>query len=206
MATYYMYFPFLACEVKCGAAALDVADRQNARSMTLAARGIVELFRLVKREVEINRQGLSFSVPHDHSYVRIYGYYPVITREKTEYYRYPVHKFDITALDGKEKWTAYRFIKNVDDSWMPEHLERICSAIDQLPLLDIDFDGPAPSVLTGLSQSLGSHHLTSPEVDVALLPTGNGPSLQNARQVVTPDSTFAKAAPKRRNLSNSRPV
>ena len=30
---YYMYFPFLTCEVKCGAAALDVADRQNAHSI-----------------------------------------------------------------------------------------------------------------------------------------------------------------------------
>ncbi|RYP05274.1 hypothetical protein DL765_009883 [Monosporascus sp. GIB2] len=38
LATYYMYFPFLTCEVKCGAAALDVADRQNAHSMTLAVR------------------------------------------------------------------------------------------------------------------------------------------------------------------------
>lgn len=36
MATYYMYFPFLTCEAKCGAAALDIADGQNARSMTLA--------------------------------------------------------------------------------------------------------------------------------------------------------------------------
>jgi predicted nucleic acid-binding protein len=53
MSTYYMYFPFLACEVKCGAAALDVADRQNAHSMTLAVRGIIELFRLVKREKEL---------------------------------------------------------------------------------------------------------------------------------------------------------
>ena len=43
-ATYYMYFPFLTCEVKCGAAALEIADRQNAYSMTLAVRGIVELF------------------------------------------------------------------------------------------------------------------------------------------------------------------
>lgn len=46
MATYCMYFPFLTtCEVKCGAGALDIADRQNAHSMTLAVRGIVELFR-----------------------------------------------------------------------------------------------------------------------------------------------------------------
>ncbi|PGH03921.1 hypothetical protein GX51_03757 [Blastomyces parvus] len=36
MATYYMHFPFLTCEVKCGATALDIADRQNAHSMTLS--------------------------------------------------------------------------------------------------------------------------------------------------------------------------
>ena len=27
MATYYMYFPFLTCEVKCGTTGLDIADR-----------------------------------------------------------------------------------------------------------------------------------------------------------------------------------
>lgn len=36
MATWQMYFSFLTCEVKCGTAALDVADRQNAHSATLA--------------------------------------------------------------------------------------------------------------------------------------------------------------------------
>ncbi|KAF2470890.1 uncharacterized protein BDR25DRAFT_325227 [Lindgomyces ingoldianus] len=56
MATYYMYFPFLTCEVRCGAVALDIADRQNAHSMTLAVRAVVELFRLVKREKEIHRK------------------------------------------------------------------------------------------------------------------------------------------------------
>ncbi|KAM0267466.1 hypothetical protein ACHAQH_010108, partial [Verticillium albo-atrum] len=61
-----MYFPFLTCEVKCGAAALDVADRQNAHSMTLAVRAVVELFRLMKREDEVDRQILGFSISHDH--------------------------------------------------------------------------------------------------------------------------------------------
>ncbi|PPJ60730.1 hypothetical protein CBER1_11368 [Cercospora berteroae] len=60
MATYYMYFPFLTCEVKCGAAALDIADRQNAHSMTIALKAIVELFRLVKREQELHRRYLHF--------------------------------------------------------------------------------------------------------------------------------------------------
>ena len=55
MATYYIYFPFLMCEVKCGAAALDIANRQDAHSMTLAVRGVVELFSLAKREKELDR-------------------------------------------------------------------------------------------------------------------------------------------------------
>lgn len=106
MATYYMYFPFLTCEVKCGAAGLDVADRQNAHSMTLSVRAIVELFRLVKREQELHRQILAFSISHDHRTVRIYGHYPVMKGKETTFYRHPIRTFDFTELDGKEKWTA----------------------------------------------------------------------------------------------------
>ena len=43
MATTRMYFPFFTCEAKCGASALDIADRQNAHSMTVAVRSLVEL-------------------------------------------------------------------------------------------------------------------------------------------------------------------
>jgi hypothetical protein len=57
---------FFTCEVKCGAAVLDIADRQNAHSIALAVRGIVELFRLVKRGKEIRREIFAFSVSHDH--------------------------------------------------------------------------------------------------------------------------------------------
>ncbi|KAK3074411.1 hypothetical protein LTS18_014259, partial [Coniosporium uncinatum] len=138
MATYYMYFPFLTCEVKCGAAALDIADRQNAHSMTLAVRATVELFRLAGREMELHREILAFSVSHDHRSVRIYGHYPVIDGKDTEYYRHPIHTFDFTALDGKEKWTAYKFTKNVYEVWMPSHFKRLCSAVDRIPA-DLDF-------------------------------------------------------------------
>ncbi|KAF3768358.1 hypothetical protein M406DRAFT_62625 [Cryphonectria parasitica EP155] len=61
-----MYFPFLTCEVMCGAAALDIADRQNAHSGTLAVRAVVELFRLGNRMREVNRQIMAFSISHDH--------------------------------------------------------------------------------------------------------------------------------------------
>lgn len=203
MATYYMYFPFLACEVKCGAAALDVADRQNAHSMTLAARGIVELFRLVKREEEINRQILSFSVSHDHRSVRIYGYYPVIDGKDTKYYRHPIHMFDITTLDGKEKWTAYRFTKNIYDIWMPEHFKRICSAIDQLPT-EINFDVPALSESTGLSQNLES--LGRSEADSASVLVDEDNQSHEAGQTESPATSFSKPAPpKKRKGPAKRP-
>jgi hypothetical protein len=53
ISIYYIYFPFLICEVKCSVVALDVADRQNAYNITIAIRGIVELFKLIKREKEL---------------------------------------------------------------------------------------------------------------------------------------------------------
>jgi len=107
VATYRMYFPFLTCEVKCDAAALDIADRQNAHSMT------VELYKAVKREKELDREILAFSISHDHRSVRIYGHYLVIEENKTTFYRHPIRTFDFTEQDGREKWTAYKFAKNV---------------------------------------------------------------------------------------------
>ncbi|KAG8407779.1 hypothetical protein J3459_018372 [Metarhizium acridum] len=184
MATYYMYFPFLTCEVKCGAAALDVADRQNAHIMTLAVRGVTELYRAVKREDEVNRQILAFSVSHDHRSVRIYGHYPVIEGKDTTYYRHPIHTFDFTALDGKEKWTAYHFTKNVYELWMPSHFKRICSAIDQLPS-DLDFDDPSLPI-TGLFQDLQSHYL---DADLVSLPAEQD-SQSTKQQIATPSTSF----------------
>jgi hypothetical protein len=107
MATYSIYFPFLTCEAKCGTAVLDLADRQNAHSITMAVRAIVELFRLVKHEKELYREILAFSISHNHSSVRIYGHYPLVDGNNTTFYCYPIYKFDFTAMEGKEKWTAY---------------------------------------------------------------------------------------------------
>jgi hypothetical protein len=158
MATYYMHFPFLTCEVTCSSIGLDVADRQNAHSMTLAIRGVVELFRLVKRQQELHREILGFSFTHDHESVRIWGHYPVINGTKTTFWRYPIRKFDFTERKGQEKWTAYKFTKNVYEMWMPDHFKRISSAIDELPP-DLDFElsrGSEPQISehSGLSQQL----------------------------------------------------
>jgi hypothetical protein len=133
---------------------------QNAHSMTLAVKGVVKLFRMVKREKELHREILAFSVSHDHRTVRIYGHYPVIDGEKTTFYRHAVPTFDLSALDGKEKWTAYKFTRNVYDIWMPTQLKRTCSVIDDLPL-GFKVSQQSEAGEPGLSQGLESHHLSN---------------------------------------------
>lgn len=84
----------------------------------------------MKREKELHLQILAFLVSHDYQTVRIYGYYPLINRDKTKFYRYPI--YDISFALSKEKWAAYMFTRNVYDIWMLTHLERIRLAIDAL--------------------------------------------------------------------------
>lgn len=133
VATGEMYFPFLTSEVKCGNEALNIADRQNAHSASVAVNAVVELYRAVSRQDELHRKILAFSVSHDNEAVRIYGHYPLINEKDTSFYRHPIKKFDFTSEDGKEKWTAYKFTRNVYDIFFPIHLDRICAAVDQLP-------------------------------------------------------------------------
>lgn len=140
MATRRMYFPFLTCEVKCGAAALDIADRHNAHSMTLAVRAVVQLYKYAEWEEvfdwkkEVHRKILAFSISHDDRGVRLYGHYPVIKNDGTTFYRHLIRDFSLMDLDGRDKWTAYKFTKNVYERWMPDHLKNIIKAIDALPV------------------------------------------------------------------------
>ncbi len=85
IGTSYIYFPFFTCEVKCGSAGLDIADRQNLHSMTLAVRAVVELYWLANRVEELHWEVLAFSVSHDHESIRICGHFPVIGGENVTY-------------------------------------------------------------------------------------------------------------------------
>ncbi|OJD12880.1 hypothetical protein AJ78_06595 [Emergomyces pasteurianus Ep9510] len=178
MIIWQMYFSFLICEVKCGAAALDVADRQNAHSMTLAVRSVTDLFRLANRENELHREILAFSISHDHRTVRIYGHYSIIKEEETSFYRYSIRTFDFTELNGKEKWAAYK----------------ICSVIDDLPL-DLHFEVLLQSELgeSGLSQRLESHHLADQTShDIASLNEADSQSSHVGSRDETSDTSLSQ--------------
>ena len=133
VATWEMYFPFLTAEVKCGNKALSIADRQNAHSAAVAANAVVELYRLVSRQDELNGRILTFSISHDHEEVRIYGHYTLIQEKRTLFYRHPVSRIYLPNAGGIDKWTPYKFTRNVFEIFYPIHHERICSAVDQLP-------------------------------------------------------------------------
>lgn len=65
--------------------------------------------------------------------IKIYGHYALIEGDRTAFYRHFIRGFDLTEQQGKDKWTAYKFIRAVYDQFVPPHLEGIRSAIAQLP-------------------------------------------------------------------------
>lgn len=200
MTTTRMYFPFLTCEVKCGAAALDVADRQNAHSMTVAVRAFVELFKCVGREKELDRAILAFSISHDHRTVRIYGHYAVIEGDKSMFYCHPIRTFDFTEQDGMEKWATLRFVKNVYDHHSPSLHKKICSGIDDLPA-NINFD---------LSQSASFSQSTpqsSRQSNVgSILGEDDSQSSFLGSQEITPTTSFAQPTERASKKPRNQPA
>ena len=194
MATWQMYFPFLTCEVKCGGGALDVADRQNAHSMTLAVRAVVELYKYVKREKELHGEVLAFSISHDDMAVRIYGHYALVNESETTVYRYPVRNFVFTELDGKEKWTAYTITRNIYDKHVPILHARICSALNDLPA-DLDFEVSQQSELNFQDEP----RARPPEASEGQFPTYSNTESMSldsfvGSQVTTPRTSFTQEA------------
>ena len=168
-ATYNMYLPFLSSEVKCGATGLDIADRQNAHTQSVILRGLYKLFRLVGRENELHQEINGFSISHSDVAVRIWGHYAIINGNDVEFYRFMIAEFGILpSVRGDERWTAYSFVKNVYDLWLPKHYKRICSVIDMLPA-DFNFDvseldQELTSSRSGLSQRFDDHGLADEQV------------------------------------------
>ena len=196
MSTFYMLFPFLTCEVKCGSTGLDVADRQNAHSMTVAVRGIVTLFQAVHREQELHREILSYAVSHDHESIRIWGHYPFIEGDKVTFWRRSIRKFDFTERDGKEKWASFTFITNLYIIWLPLHVKRIRSALDDLPsVLDSEEPNAAAPNSTRLSFLPNNQNVEARQGQ-------EGPEGPVPKQQVTPERSQTSSTSQKRKKPN----
>ena len=192
IATTRMYFPFLTCEVKSSAVGLEIADRQNAQSMSIALRAIVAIYRLVKREKELDRKLLAFSISHDHSSVRIYGHYAVVKESSTTFWRKTIHQFNFTALNGKEKWTTYKFVRNIYDHHSPVLLKIICSGVDALESPVDSASNLSQPATTSLSHPI-IHSSQQSSAEPILAVNDSQPSFA-ASQQITPTTSFTRAS------------
>ncbi|KAM3084840.1 hypothetical protein ACMFMG_003289 [Clarireedia jacksonii] len=192
-ATYNMYLPFFTSEVKCGASALDVADRQNLHSQTVALRNKVELFRLVGRLNELHREVNGFSISHSDEYVRIWAHYVIVQGEGFTFHRHSIAKFDISpTAEGDQRWKAWTFVMNVFDLWVPDHFKKLCSVIDMLPA-DLNFDvseldQEVTSSHSGLSQRFDDYNLVEEQVV---------PDSHSSIQQITPATTISNPKKKK---------
>lgn len=172
MAIYFIYFLFFTYETKCGIAGLNIADRQNAHSITLAVKSIFELFQIAKCKDEVYQIILAFLISHDTTTVRIYSHYPLIDGKNTTYFCHPIRSYDITDQEDKEKWIAYCFIRNIYTVFMPEHLERIWSTVDAIPAninFEVSFNKSTTSDKESQLFSFQGKAETSPLVEIAEL-------------------------------------
>lgn len=145
--TYFMYFPFFGKEVKCGASGLDVADNQNGHSMTLAVRAVVELYKLVGREEELHRKVVAFAASHDDRVVRIYAYCPFFEGDGYSIWRHTVNEL---VIGQRTKWITRDFVLNCLETFVPLHIARVRSALD-----DLEVD-PGRKELESLSEQQAS--------------------------------------------------
>jgi hypothetical protein len=87
---------------------------------------------------------------------------------------------------------AYKFTKSVYHIWMPTHLKRICSVIDDLPL-DFKVSQRSEAGESGLSQGLESHHLSDQTShDAAPLDEDDSQSNRVGSRDVTPDTSLSQ--------------
>ncbi|KAF4546982.1 Hypothetical protein D9617_77g092360 [Elsinoe fawcettii] len=128
-----IYFPYLTAEVKCGRQGLDLAERPNMHSMTVAMRGVVDLYRRAGRTEEVHRRVLGFTISHDDAIERIHAYYPEINGDETTYWRKVIKEFAIGSHNGEQRWASYRFTLNVCEIFALRLLEQLKRVINELP-------------------------------------------------------------------------
>ena len=82
---------------------------------------------------QLHREVLYFSISHDHTIVKIFGHYALIEKDKTHFRQHIIKTFDLSDNDGRNRWTAYNFVRKLYEHFAPIHLQRIRDAILSLP-------------------------------------------------------------------------
>ncbi|KAI9046167.1 uncharacterized protein KD926_004005 [Aspergillus affinis] len=139
-----MLFPFLAVQLKSANGSLETAIRQNSHTMARALRGVIELFKMVGRQDELHRSALGVFIIHNHCEVEIYVNFARIENGQATYHYELLEGFSFTWEEGRNRWSSYKFVMAFYENWVPMHLERLRSAIDDLPVVNFDVSTQSP--------------------------------------------------------------
>jgi hypothetical protein len=135
-ATEDMIFPFLMAE-----AGFDNASHQKSLdSAAMAVGGIIELFSLVNRQKDLNGEILAFTVSYNPDFTSIMGYYPVLDGNTWKIHAHELDHVCLITSDEDSQYKTYRSIMQVYKVWMPTHLNRLRSVLDEYSV-NLNFDG-----------------------------------------------------------------
>jgi hypothetical protein len=198
--TLAIFFPFFTSEVKCGAIGLDVADRQNLHSQTVAIRGLIQLFRIAGREHQLHREIGGFSFSHDDKSVRVFAHYPFITNEGVTFHRYPVNHFHFTPSGGQldHRWKAYSICRNIYDWAVTDRFRKIVQVLELIEKSKSKIDPPLYSNESGLSQTLEEPSLGRSE-DAPPRPITPPDSGSGQLQTISPSGKVVKKKKKKQS-------
>jgi len=151
-------FPFLICEAKTGRVGIEQAETQNIHSASIAIRALLDLYvtafgRSHEKTKGLLERVLVFTVTHNNHIVKLYGHYAVERTNSSgadgdeatgdfEYFRYDFAMFSLDMFEGRDRFRAYNFVRNVYDKFAQQHLERVRDAVRCMQL---------PQYCTGLS-------------------------------------------------------
>jgi hypothetical protein len=72
--------------------------------MTIALRGIVDIYRKANRSSEVHRRALGFSISRDDNSARVYAHYPEIDGDSTTYWRETIKELNFGDGKGKDRF------------------------------------------------------------------------------------------------------
>lgn len=96
--------------------------------------------------MKLHRKILVFSISHDHTMVKIYGHYALTDKAKITFHRHLIHTFDLAGYDGRNRGTAYKFVRKLYKHFGPIHVKRIQDAISLLA-------GPKPESFMSITST-----------------------------------------------------
>ncbi|OQN95281.1 hypothetical protein B0A48_18752 [Cryoendolithus antarcticus] len=146
--THDLCFPFLICEAKTGRIGIDQADTQNVHSASIATKAIISLYASTfgsqhEKTKDLLGRILVFTVSHNNRIVNLYGHYAVASTNGSasngdedgghfQYFRYDIAMFSLSMYEGRERFKAYNFVRNLYRCFAPQHLQRIREAVGSM--------------------------------------------------------------------------